>query len=106
MCGLFSRLRLRVGVRSGGRFTNRPYAKPLAAGFFVGALREAPVQGEAASELIAISFSSPKMGFNDGNSNHTRRYKKPAPAPYHECLSLRTSSAISGTALNRSATSP
>jgi hypothetical protein len=49
MCGRFSHLRIRP--QPDGRFTNRPYAKNLAAVRLVGALREAPVQGDGADKL-------------------------------------------------------
>ena len=50
-----------AGVRGDGRFTNRPYAKPLAAALLRrGATRSAHV-GRATNRLGAITFSSNKI---------------------------------------------
>jgi hypothetical protein len=49
MCERFSHLR--ISPQPEGRFTNRPYANNLATARLVGALREAPVQGDAADKL-------------------------------------------------------
>jgi hypothetical protein len=49
MCGRFSHVRIRP--QPDGRFTNRPYAKTWQRYLFVGALREAPMQGDAADKL-------------------------------------------------------